>query len=592
MMIKLKRRLFITLLCIVFGLSALIGRLFWIQTVDSPSFSGREVDLTRRSVIQREKGIELDSGRGDFYDRHMNPITGDWIEVLTVFPVKDADQKDRQNMLRMAKILNVSFDQWMAFMDGLKEPGIWSPPGKKQPVRLSVQQAAAISSLRIPGIKVMTYRLRYPEHFAARHVIGFIGQDPKKIEEHFADGLNKGYLTLQSQIGASGLEKTFERFLQGIGGTSISYFTDAKHRSLPGLDTRWVKPTNPFYPLKAITTIDLPVQKKIEAYLDKTRFPKGAVVVLDVKNADVLAMASRPDFDPHHIDLHQGHWNNKALKAAVPGSVFKTVVAAAALEEKVVSPDEVFECTGALGKYGFTCWLKEGHGKITFREAFAVSCNITFAKVIQRLDADLLEKYAHRLGLGHKVGWTGTAAPGGGVLRQWDGEDTGQLFASATLRQDAGVLVQTSIGQRDVRMTPLQAANMVVALLNQGELLSPRAVKEIRYQNGQLMLSFPELKLSGESPISKETALLLSDWMEEVVTRGTGKALQKAKWELAGKSGTAEVAPGMVNQWFVGYGPSNDPRYAVAVMVENVPDHSNNFAIEAFRDVMDILASE
>jgi len=340
------------------------------------------------------------------------------------------------------------------------------------------------------------------------------------------------------------------------------------------------------------TTLDLRVQRGVESLLDRFGIRQGAVVVLDAENADVIAMASRPDYDPYDVDPEDGRWNNRALKAIAPGSVFKTVVAAAALEEGVARPDETFHCDGTLGQYGFTCWLKSGHGHLTFEEAFAESCNIVFAQVVRRLTGAQVQSYAQKLGLIGKIGW----AEGEGAARweQFDAEEVGRTFVGDRPSEDDGVLVQTAIGQRDVRITPLQAANMVVTLLNGGEVASPRVVKDVRYRNGAIVRSFPERTLveRGEG-ISGRTGKRITRWMEEVVEFGTGVSLQSAKWKLAGKSGTAETTYAgkpAVNQWFVGFGPAERPRYAVAVVAENVPENDMNRAVAVFRGVMDMLA--
>ncbi|CRF29052.1 peptidoglycan glycosyltransferase [Mycobacterium tuberculosis] len=186
--------------------------------------------------------------------------------------------------------------------------------------------------------------------------------------------------------------------------------------------------------------------------------------------------------------------------------------------------------------------------------------------------------------------------PGQEGFRQWDGEEKGQVYHVSTSKEDEGALLQTAIGQRDVRVTPLQAANLVVSLYAQGKVLSPRIVQEIRFQNDRLHTSFPPRGLApeGSAPIRPVTAQRLLAWMKEVVGHGTATGLQAAKWPLAGKSGTAQITmkngqPGE-NHWFIGYGPADQPRYAVAVLVQNVPAGYSNKSIPLFKEVMDILA--
>ncbi|WP_246315112.1 peptidoglycan D,D-transpeptidase FtsI family protein [Paenibacillus foliorum] len=569
-------------------------RLFWIQVAASRNWTEHGIDLVENSVIQREKGIVLDSGRGDFYDRNGRSITGLETQVLTVFPIRNEKlEEGKENNAKIARILQVSESVWTQFVESLKTPQVWAIDGKN--ITLSEQQSAQITALRLPQLMVTSLKQRYNNEQTASHVIGFVGQDPERITRQYTNQFHQGELQLTSQIGGAGLERSFEPWLQGIGATSVSLFTDAAKRPLPGLDARIVRPHNDYYPVKVMTTLDAAIQQKIEQAMAKLQIKEGAVVVLDAANADVIAMASRPEFNPQHIDLQNGTWANHALKAAAPGSIFKTVTAAAALEENVARADETFECNGALGKYGLTCWNKEGHGRISFREGYAKSCNIVFAKIADRLKGAAIEDYANKLGLNVSVGWQGNFMQDSN-FREFDAEEKGQIFAESTPMEDGGVKAQSAIGQRDVMVTPLQAANMVVTLLQQGKVLSPRVVKEVRFQNGRLMEAFDQKSVEGLSKgISSGTAKRLLSWMNDVVDHGTGSTLRSAKWSVAGKSGTAQVADkegiARVNQWFIGYGPVEQPKYAVAVMVQNMPETAANKSLPLFKEVMDILAT-
>lgn len=589
-----QRRIWFGLLAITLLIAFLIGRLAWIQVVDTASFSRREIDLIAGSVAQREFGIELDSGRGHFYDRDGKPLTGQSVRALLVFPVRRPEEKYEASLREIARILQTDPQVWTDFYRNARVPKMWADTATGLPLPLTEAQAKRITELSVPGVEVMNTVRRYPEQMAAKHVIGFIGENPERIQTHFMERLQKGSLSLTSRIGAAGLEKTMERYLEGAGKTSVSLFTDAAARPLAGLDVRLVSPSNPYYPLKIGTTIDKDIQLAAEQILKRNGISAGAAVVLDVRNGDIVAMASRPDFDPYRLDMGSGSWGNKAVKAIAPGSVFKTVVAAAALEEGVVRPGETFECDGKLGKYGFTCWLHGGHGMVTLGQAFAESCNIAFAKVMMRLSGEKLQETARKLGLDQTVGWK-LETGGGAFWSQLDGEERGQIFDRRKPSEDEGIRVQTAIGQRDVLVTPLQAANLVVTLLNGGETMSPRIVRDVRYSNDTVARKFPEHPLNSDAlAISKRTAQQLLEWMKLTVKEGTGKALQGSVWSLAGKSGTAQTRsagqPGE-NQWFVGYGPSDRPQYAVAVVAQNEPENGRNRAIAAFGELMDALAA-
>jgi penicillin-binding protein 4B len=592
-----KNRIFIILVVLVAVLIVWNLRLFWIQIAASRSFSDRDIDLVHNSVIQREEGIVLHTGRGDFYDRLGRSLTGQDLSVLTIFPIHKEERSATERVSAIRQVgtwLKVPAAQWNQYLEKVTAPTIWAMEGR--PVPLTTAQADGISALGLPHIRVMPYRQRYAAQQTAAQVIGYISQNPERLSELYTAQVHSGELQLHSKIGNAGLEKTFEPWLQGIGMTSVSLFTDSEKHPVNGLNVRIQQPENRYYPLKIMTTLDASLQGKVEQLMQRRKIQEGAVVVLDMATADTVVMASTPAFHPEHIDLGTEEWSNRALKAVTPGSIFKTVTAAAALEEEAVHEHETFDCQGALGRFGFTCWKKEGHGRLTLEEGFAQSCNIVFAKVAERLGAAKLEEYARRLGVVQQVGWQGDLAQVG-AFRQWDAEDRGQVYAKSTNQADPGALAQTSIGQRDVQMTPLQAANLVVTLLHHGEVLSPRIVSEIRFQNDRLYEEFPVHPLdTDEKRISAATAKRLLQYMGGVVDHGTGSYLRNAKWDVAGKSGTAQITlpnrkPG-VNQWFIGYGPVEKPRYAVSVVVHHQAEEETNKSIPLFQEVMDLLAAQ
>lgn len=592
-----KHRILLLLVMMTAILLWILIRLFWIQVVGARSYSDRQIDLVKNSVMQRQQRFIVDDGRGQFYDRHMIPLTGQPATTVVFFPADNekwgGNEEQQFQLTQLARIIQADVHELQMFISELKEPQAWPDASGSQPLSLDADQVKQIKELDLPYVEVVDAHVRYHPDQLASHLIGYISQHPERIAEQFGDQLQQKQLTLRSLIGSAGLEKSFQRWLRANERTSLSMFVNSAGRIVPGLGMRTAGGNNQHYPLKIVTTIDQPLQQTVERLFRQSGIRQGAVVVLDPSNADVLAMASLPEFDPYHVVPEQTNWNNRAIQMTAPGSIFKTVVAAAALEEGVVRPDEVFECNGSLGKYGFHCWRKEGHGKITFKEAFADSCNITFAQVAKRLSADQLDHYAKRLGLLAPVGWQGKIDSAKGIFRQIDDEQKGQLFAAGTDQRDEGVLVQTAIGQRDVRMTPLQAANLIVTILNGGEVKRPRVVKEIRFQDGLLLESFPEaVAVNRGEGINKRTSAKILRWMREVITQGTGQSLKNARWTIAGKTGTAQVpfqGKEYVNQWFIGYGPTTSPKLAIAVIAEHVSPHAPNQVLPFVRKMMDAV---
>lgn len=592
-MILNKRRVFGALLLIMGALAAFGLRLFWLQGLSHTRLVSKGTDLVPQSVLQREQRLMLDSGRGDFYDRSGKPLTGEEYPALLVFPVLIQPLTNQPELENLCRILGTDTAAWTRFRHALSTPRFWSDD-KGEPLRLTSEMAGTIENLGLEGLAIVPYKSRYLEPFPAAQLLGYMSQDPERVLTEFSPMVKAGRLAVQNPIGAAGLEKTFEPLLRGLGGDYISLYTDATGRPIKGLGYRMHAPDNPYYPLRVITTLVGRVQSGLEKLADKTGLREGAIVVLDAQTAEVVAMVSRPTFDPRRVDPLRKGWSNQALLEAAPGSVFKTVVAAAALEFKVAQPDEEFECKGAWGKYHFTCWKKEGHGTLTFRQAYAASCNIVFGQIMKRLKPEQLEETARKLGVGLPAGWQGELLQFP-VFRQLDKEETGGLWAGGKPAVDEGALLQTAIGQRDVRMTPLQAANMVVTLLNGGKMKAVRAVGEIQYGTGRQLARFPEHPMDADQGrLSARTSAILLDWMRDVVVEGTGTALKGAVWGLAGKSGTAQAPEGgkvLYHQWFAGYGPVDAPRYAVAV-VSKRQRSSGPEAVQLFRQAMELLAEQ
>lgn len=540
--------------------------------------------MNELAVRQREEGIVLDSGRGQFVDRNGRPLTGFTHWRPTLFPVSMLP--DEKQLEIISNRLGTTSDQLKTHWSGLKVPQLWKDDDMKEKEDVRGGSVPVAN-----GFEILPFMDRYPDGVTGKQWLGYVAQRPDTIKQIG----NARLFPLTMQVGASGLERTLDRFLRGTGGTRAYYSVDGKKRPLSGIGTRAEGTSNRYYPVQVRTTVDLGLQERLEAIVEQMDVREGAVVVLDTKQGDIVSMVSRPFFDPGHIDLEQGNWSNRAVKAAAPGSVFKTVIAAAALEEGLTSPGEVFHCSGHYGKYGLSCWKKEGHGDITLEQGFAQSCNVVFATLGERLSAGSIARAAAKLGLNQKVGWFEADFMGGEDLHQLDQEEKGAVFTPGG-SVDGGVRAQTALGQRDVTVTPLQAANLVVTLLHDGRVISPRLVTQIRFRDGSVMADFPVHSIRGnQGQISARTARLLREWMRLVVTEGTGRTLAQAKWPLAGKSGTAQTKKGgksMNHQWFIGYGPVSNPKYAVAVLVQNRPTGSEHQAAVLFRRTMDMLAEQ
>ncbi|WP_035154372.1 peptidoglycan D,D-transpeptidase FtsI family protein [Cohnella thermotolerans] len=593
-----RRRLFRVAFTLGIAFGILLLRMAWVQLLGA-GHPDKEAAVGQRAVLQRSDNLVLDSGRGQFVDRNGRKLTGETVWALAVFPEPGMPRGTERSIARLAEILRADPAGLEKWLKELRTADVWRDAGKEQARSLTDEEAEEVRGLNLSGIAVLPYRNRYPEGMpvAPLHALGFVSENPERLRQVYGKELASHAMAVTDKTGGAGLELSLDRLLKGIGRTEAIQLTDAARRPLQGLGLRVTAPDNPHYPLQVKTTLDLDVQRAVEQTLAKHGVKEGAVVVLDAANADILAMASLPAFRPDRIGAPATDERNHALVAVPPGSVFKTVTLAAALEAGVTDADERFHCQGEYGRYGLHCWLDGGHGVLTLTQAYAESCNVVFAALAERLHPQALQQTADKLGIGRQIGWHADSFFDGKPLRLFLEEEAGTVFKDVKKGGDGGVRTGTGIGQRDVRMTPLQAANLAVTLLHGGRVLAPRIASEIRYADGGLMAKLPtQASPSVFGSIRPETAGALRKAMKAVVAEGTAaRALEDAKWPLAGKSGTAELgdgAPKRNDHWFVGYGPAGkeEPaRYAVAVLIENQPAGLRNRAAAVFGDIMDSL---
>jgi peptidoglycan glycosyltransferase len=356
------------------------------------------------------------------------------------------------------------------------------------------------------------------------------------------------------QYGRAGIERVYNEDLSGQSG-------------ILGLASYWDKILGKAHRGAALRlTIKVAVQQAAAEALGER---KGAVVALDPRTGAVLAMVSYPRYDPNDIDEKWADLNSNEGKPLLnratqglypPGSVFKTIVAAAAIETHAVTPETEFDDTGSFLAGGFEVqnYDEKVYGVHDFTDAFASSINTTFAKIGVGLGADTLAGFAGDFGFGQEPPWP--------------------LAASASRFPDPGEMdvahvAQAAFGQGEVLATPLQMALAAAAVANGGRIMKPYIVSQvIGYPIDQPRETKPEV---WRTPISAETAATLRDLMVEVVKRGTGTGAALNSVQVAGKTGTAEVADAESHAWFAGFAPAADPQVVVVVLVENAGTGGN-----------------
>lgn len=569
------------LVFIIVGLLVLITRLIQIQLIQTETFSKHHVNLLEESVKQRTQELVIDNGRGNFLDRNGSFLTHKNVSVLVLFPFLKTMDWD---IKKVASITGIPGDDLKSAVDAAKKPFSYGDP---EPLELTASQMEKINQLEIPGVFAIEKKFERSS-IPAEQLIGLTGENAKELQKRYP----KKELSEKTLIGVSGLEESFDEFLLPEGKSKLVYHVDGDGAPLFGINVKYVDPANPFYPVNIRTTIDKSLQEKSEELVDKYAIKKGGLILLDIENNSVLASVSRPVIDKK--DPYNGSGiTNRMLKQEIMGSIFKTVVAAAAIDQNLDDPTRFFDCSK---KINGDPEAKYNYGMLSFTESFARSCNRTFgelAKELQKIDGDLIEEYAEKLSLTGTVGWQGEVYHTS-HFKQLIDEDKGRVFLSEEARKDPNFAAMSGIGQHEVRATPLAIANMMATIAKGGKKDMVRTASKIEYKNGTTMVEFENQKLPGDT-ISPYTAMKLQKLLREVVTNpnGTGRWFQDLPYQVAGKSGTAETGKfeqdkQLHNKWFAGYFPYENPKYALVTVNLDVLDNEGGVNL-LFADMVKML---
>ncbi|KMP25212.1 penicillin-binding protein [Bacillus cereus] len=554
---KINRRIIIVLICFISVMFILLCRLIQIQIIDTESFTDRKINLIKKSVTQRTQSITVDDGRGHFIDRNGKEIGEKKYPVLIVFPFLQI----KNDMLeKIAHIIGVSRQEIESQMKDKKSAFIMRRGDG--PFRLAREQMEKVNQLNVLGIVAAEVRLQQTGR--VNHLIGNVGENEREFQKRYGE-VRK--ISKQTPIGISGLQQSFDEFLLTDGETKVLYQVDRQGEPIFGKQAKYTSPGNPFYPVKIQTTLHNELQRKAEEVVEANEIKKGGLVLLDVKKNEILAMVSKPSVQVKDERLYKTTLENQMLTPHFPGSVFKTIVAAAMIDQNENVFNRSFNCNKDL--YG------EDHpqvmmGTISFKESFARSCNRTFSELGNELiqkDKMVLETYVAALGAADKVGWRGSVFHKT-HFEQMPEEKSVTIWGNEGNKNSKKAVAQTAIGQKDVRMSPLAIANMMATIARDGEKMEVKAVEKIMYKNGTDFYTFENHALGGKQ-LPYETVKTLQQLLRSVVTteKGTGAAFRSLPLTVAGKSGTAQTGKGTKeNRWFAGYFPYENPRYALVVV--------------------------
>lgn len=493
-----------------------------------------------------------------------------------------ADLKDAPKTLsRLAAILDTPEEEF-ALKIGESRGVPYQPVLLKWNVDLKTVSLIEEQKIDLPGVIVRVQPMRiYSDGDFASHLLGYMGEISK---EQLVKAEFKGYKR-GDFIGQYGLERAFNQQLSGANG-GLEIEVNALGRE--------VRTLNHIIP-KTGTSLRLTIDKRLQQAVERAMSgQKGAVVAIDPHSGEILALLSKPSYDPNMfaakisvedwqkitLDPWRPLYNRALMSQYPPGSVFKLITAAAALERGVATPETHFRCGGSfvLGGHEYKCWNKGGHGYPDLYHSITQSCNVYHYQLGLRAGIDEIARLAHELGLGEKVGvGVGDEAKGLVPTPQWKKKVQGGEWYG-------GNTVITAIGQGMISATPLQLANAVAAIANGGTLYRPTMVKSLEAEDGEVLQQF-EPQIIRQVNISPETLAFLRKAMWGVVNDGgTGSKAHIPKIGVSGKTGTAQVvkitearkraaARGVISvrdhAWFVCFAPYDNPEVAMAVFVEH-----------------------
>ena len=551
-------------------LLVLLGlRLWQLQIRDGVYYQ----DLARDN---RTRSIMLEPARGLLYDRNGELLANNIPSFQLYLSLEDVQDRD-DLLFKLPEYVDVN-------VQAISEKLVTNQKRGRIKLKsgLTLKEAALIESHRIdlPGVAIQPeYQRNYPLGNYAAHVIGYVSEisESQLKDPEFLD-VQAGRI-----IGQYGVERTFDTHLLGETGRKVIE-VDAF-----GYPKRSLAIHPPLAGDDLYLTLDIRLQRLAEDLLAEEA---GAIVALDPWNGDVLALASQPGFNPNDLSggISQQAWQqllqdsrhpltNRAIQGQYPpGSTFKIVMAAALLETQTMKETDSITCHGTFpfGKRVFRDWKRRGHGSVDLTKAIAESCDVYFYKVGNQLGIDPISRYSRQFGLGSKTGIALSSERSGLVpSREWKQKNRGEPWYP-------GETISVAIGQGFLSVTPIQMAKVVSIVATNGQMVQPRLLKGVRLRRTGNFKEEPPPSTQ-QASISPQTFFQIKKGLAAVVTKGTAKQAQSDIVSIAGKTGTAQVVAlkddddktevrkkHRDHAWFVAFAPIEEPKIAVAVIVEHM----------------------
>ena len=528
------KRLIAVYCLLLFGFWTTVCRLYTVSS---------NVGYATRARNQTITTLQLGNRRGDFYDRNGVPLTGveqDWYALC--IPGEN------------------TYTRLFDFVDPADQKLLYSRRNAKAPFLVQVEH-----DLADEGVFTVPRPKRYADFPLCPHLIGYLDGDAH---------------------GVSGLESAMDEVLQGKGEQpEIRCVTNARGGLMPAQKPQYLPGQQQAEDVQL--TIDSTIQAAVEG-IGLGMMDSGAIVVLDVETAQVLACASFPMYSQQTVaqtlSTGEGALMNRAFSAYAVGSVFKPLLAAAALEEKISLPE--YTCPGYIRWYNhvYRCAGGVPHGEMTLQTALEKSCNGYFVQLGHALGGETLLRYAKRLGFGQPVYLTGGLKAAAGNL------------PGADRLENAGALANFSFGQGELLATPVQVAAMMNTFAADGVYRVPGFLLRGFDAETDQTLETLTPGFGAQQVFSKETAARMRQMLASVVENGLGKDAAPTWHGAGGKTGTAqtgrhdpETGKEYVNLWFAGFCPTEKPRYTVVVMQDD-QTHAKASSAAVFARVCDALS--
>jgi stage V sporulation protein D (sporulation-specific penicillin-binding protein) len=511
---------------------AIILKVFYIQVFQYDKLNGLANDLWSRN-------LPITADRGKILDRNGKILATNLTTTSLVLIPNQIKNKEEVTQ-KLADILGVSYDAMAKHVFKSTSIERVHPEGRQ----LTFDVADKINALNYDGVYLVKEAKRYyPYGDLLSHTLGFVGIDSQ---------------------GLSGLELQYDKYLTGTNG-SIKYYADAKGNKLP-MAQEYVEPTSG---MNVSLTIDLDLQQAMEREFNNvvSKYNPDHVlgIAMDPNTGEILAMASRPDYDPNNYETATAEVLNRNLPIWMtyePGSTMKITTLAAAINEKKVNLfTDTYYDSGSIAVDGakLHCWKAGGHGAETYLQVVENSCNPGFVNLGLKLGKETLFSYIHNFGFGEKTGI------------DLNGEENGIIF---DLDKVGNVELATTAFGQGISVTPIQQVRAVSAAVNGGTLYKPYIVKSLSDSTtNTIMENYSPIKI--RDVISKDTSNMVKYALESVVANGTGRNAYIENYRVGGKTGTAQKVENghyIVGNYivsFMGFMPADNPQIVLYVAVDN-----------------------